>query len=278
MCPPLTRSHIRSWNSAVFDTQETFQPPSSLFDLTGKVIVVTGATSGIGARICGAIHAAGASVIAAGRRVDRLEKLAVKHSRLTPIVCDVESDNECHKLINSTISLHGQIDGLVNNAGKAKPLKAEGEDPDEFRHILEVNLVAPFALSHYAAQFMLRQPNGGVILNIASILGIVGLGRIPQASYTASKAGLINLTRELAAQWARRGIRVNAIAPGWFPTEMTDELFGTDEGRSWVNRLTPMARAGRVAELDGAAVFLLAEASSYITGCVIAVDGGWTAV
>jgi NAD(P)-dependent dehydrogenase (short-subunit alcohol dehydrogenase family) len=250
----------------------------SLFDLTEKVIVVTGASSGIGARIVGVLHEAGASVIAVARRHDRLEELAQRHPGIVPASCDVTVDDECRELIAKTVGSYGRIDVLINNAGISRSQRAEKETPDQFREVLGVNLVAPFVLIHFSAHRMLKQPTGGVIINIASILGLVGLGRVPQASYTASKAGLVNLTRELAAQWARKGIRVNAIAPGWFPTEMTDDLFGTEEGRSWVERLTPMARGGRLDELDGAVLFLASDASSYVTGCVLPVDGGWTAV
>jgi NAD(P)-dependent dehydrogenase (short-subunit alcohol dehydrogenase family) len=118
----------------------------------------------------------------------------------------------------------------------------------------------------------------GAIVNVASILGLVGVGQIPQASYAASKGGVVNLTRELAAQWARRGVRVNALAPAWFPTEMTEALFADEASRKWVRTRTPMGRAGRVEELVGPALFLASDASSYVTGHTLVVDGGWTAI
>jgi len=119
---------------------------------------------------------------------------------------------------------------------------------------------------------------GGVVVNVASVLGLVGSGQIPQAGYVASKGGLVNLTRELAAQWARRGVRVNALAPGWFRTEMTEVLFADEGGQRWIRRKTPMGRAGELHELDGALLFLASDASTYVTGQVVTVDGGWTAV
>lgn len=140
-----------------------------------------------------------------------------------------------------------------------------------------VNLTGPFVLTQAVAGPMLEQGSGSVV-NMASLLGLVGNGRVTSASYCASKGGLINLTRELAAQWARRGVRVNAIAPGWFETEMTADFFAEESGRSWIRRTTPMGRAGELHELDGALLFLASDASSFVTGQVISVDGGWTAV
>ncbi|MGB2757813.1 MAG: SDR family oxidoreductase, partial [Acidimicrobiia bacterium] len=144
--------------------------------------------------------------------------------------------------------------------------------------ILELNLVAPYDLSRFAAPIMIEH-GGGSIVNIASLWGLIGIGKIPDASYAASKGGLVNLTRELAAQWANRGVRVNAIAPGWFRSEMTQAtMFDDERGRSWVNRMTPMARAGKEHELDGALLLLASDASSFVTGITLPVDGGWTAV
>jgi NAD(P)-dependent dehydrogenase (short-subunit alcohol dehydrogenase family) len=180
-------------------------------------------------------------------------------------------------MVAGVLARHGRIDVLVNNAGITNIVRAEDEEPDVFRAVLALNLVAPFVLSHLVAPSMLRRKSGSII-NIASVVGLVGLGRMPQASYAASKGGLVNLTRELAAQWARKGIRVNAIAPAFFPTEMTTALFDNDEGTEWVSRLTPMGRGGELSELCGALVYLAGPSSSYTTGAVIPVDGGWTAV
>ena len=150
---------------------------------------------------------------------------------------------------------------------------------DDFRHEIEVNLIAPFELSRLAARTMIAAERTGSIINIASIFGLVGVGQIPDAGYAASKGGLINMTRELAAQWARKGVRVNAIAPGWFRSEMTDDLMFSDENSmKWLRQHTPMGRAGDEHELDGALLFLASKASSYVTGIVIPVDGGWTAI
>src|SRR5206468_2695097 len=135
------------------------------------------------------------------------------------------------------------------------------EDPARFKDVLEVNLVAPFALSRLVAAHMI-EAGGGSIVNLASILGLVGLGQIPDAAYAASKGGVVNLTRELAAQWARRGVRVNAIAPAFFHSEMTDEMFASERGVQWIERHAPMGRPGMEGELGGAVVFLASDASS----------------
>jgi NAD(P)-dependent dehydrogenase (short-subunit alcohol dehydrogenase family) len=166
---------------------------------------------------------------------------------------------------------------LVNNAGMVDAEPAIDEPLDTFKDVIDVNLVAPFALAQRAARAMLEN-GGGTIVNVASILGLRGVGQIPQAGYAASKGGIVNLTRELGAQWARKGIRVNAIAPGWFESEMTSDMFAEESGHKWVARRAPMGRHGKEGELDGALLFLASDASSYVTGHILAVDGGWTSV
>jgi NAD(P)-dependent dehydrogenase (short-subunit alcohol dehydrogenase family) len=252
--------------------------PFPTFRLDGRTAVVTGASSGIGARFARVLHDAGADVVVAARRLDRLESLAAELDGVVPVACDVADDAQCEALIATAAERFGRIDVLVNNAGISDPLPAEDEPVATFRRVVDVNLTATFLLSQLAGRHMLAQEAGGSIVNVASILGIVGAGQIPQASYTASKAGVVNLTRELAAQWGRRGVRVNAIAPGWFPTEMTTELFDNERSVQWVRRRTPMGRGGEVHELDGVLLFLATDASSYVTGQVIPVDGGWVSI
>jgi NAD(P)-dependent dehydrogenase (short-subunit alcohol dehydrogenase family) len=168
---------------------------------------------------------------------------------------------------------------LVNNAGKDAMFPAMEEPVDSFRDVLEVNLVAPFALAQLSARSMVESGTGGTIVNVASLWGLVGVGQIPMASYAASKGGLVNLTRELAAQWARQGVRVNTLAPGWFRTEMTEgRMFGDERAERWIRNRTPMGRGGLEHELDGALLFLAGDASSFVTGQVVCVDGGWTAI
>jgi NAD(P)-dependent dehydrogenase (short-subunit alcohol dehydrogenase family) len=247
------------------------------FRLDGRVAIVTGASSGLGERFARVLAGAGASVVLAARRADRLESLASDLGDAVAVACDVVRDEDREQLVNTTLERFGRVDVLVNNAGVGTPEPAESETPQNFAAVLDVNLTAAFALCQLAAGPM-KEVGRGSIVNVVSILGIVGSGQIPFAAYSASKAGLIGLTRDLAGEWARKGIRVNALAPGWFASEMTAEMFADDRSMAWVARNAPMGRAGEPHELDGALLFLASDASSYVTGQVLAVDGGWTAV
>ena len=237
-----------------------------------------GASSGLGARFARVLDAAGAGVALLARRLDRLRALAAELNHGLPLACDLSIAAEIDRAVDVAVEHFGRIDVLVNNAGVVDVVPALDEPLEQFRGVLDVNLVAPFALAQRAAQAMVAGGNAGSIVNVASILGLVGVGQVPQAGYAASKGGIVNLTRELSAQWARQGIRVNAIAPGWFETEMTAEMFARQRGHDWVGRRTPMGRQGREGELDGALLFLASHASSYVTGQIVVVDGGWTAV
>ncbi|RSM37783.1 SDR family oxidoreductase [Amycolatopsis balhimycina DSM 5908] len=237
-----------------------------MFSLAGKTAVVTGASSGLGARFASVLASAGATVFAAARRADRLAALGPE---IHAVTCDVSVEADRCRLAETA----GRIDILVNNAGVPGERLAAKESAADFAEVLAVNLVAPFHLS----RLMAERGDGGSIVNVASILGLVSAAPLGGASYAASKAGLIGLTRELAGQWGGAGIRVNALAPGWFRSEMTDDLFADERSRRWVERNTMLNRGGDVGELDGALLFLASDASSYYTGQVMVVDGGWTA-
>jgi NAD(P)-dependent dehydrogenase (short-subunit alcohol dehydrogenase family) len=248
-----------------------------LFSLEGRTAIVTGASSGLGVQMARALHDAGANVVLAARRADRLKALAEDLDRSLPLVCDVADDGDLDDLVAATIDNYGRIDILVNNAGTGEPIAALDESVDAFRDTIAVNLTATFALSQKVGGHMLAAGQGSIV-NVASILGMVGAGMFASASYASSKGAVIQLTRDLAAQWARGGVRVNALAPGWFETEMTAVMFADEKAMTLVRRKTPMARPGRPGELDGALVYLASDASSFVTGQVLAVDGGWTAI
>jgi len=250
-----------------------------MFRLDGKVAVVTGASGGLGERFARVLTGAGARVVLVARRVDRLEKLAEELPGALTVACDLSQPADQELAVRRAIEHFGRVDIVVNNAAMESSAPATEEDVEVFRRVLEVNLVAPFVLARTAARDMLERGEPGSVINIASILGLVGVGRIPQAAYTASKGGLVNLTRELSAQWSQHGIRVNAIAPGFFPSELTTtRILADDRGRGWINRHTPMGRPGEVHELDGALLFLASDASTYVTGTTLSVDGGWVSV
>ena len=256
---------------------------SGLFDLRGAVAIVTGASSGLGEGFARTLVDAGATVVAAARRLDRLEVLAEEldgtgstGGKVVPVACDVTSPDDRHRLVETAAQISGHIDVLVNNAGMPGPPHAEQETVEGFAGLLDLNLASGF---HLAAQVVSTVAEGRTlsIVNISSVIGLVSTSPIGGASYAASKAGILGLTRELAGQWGRRGIRVNAIVPGWFDTEMTDGLFANDKSAGWVRRNTMLGRGGGPGEVDGALLFLASPASSYVTGHSLVVDGGWTA-
>ena len=251
--------------------------PLNVFRLDGKIALVTGASSGIGAQTAKLFSSLGAKVIAAARREDRLQDLANQYPDVIAVKCDVGVEADCKNLVDTIINEYGKIDILINNAGISDPIPALEEDLDQFKRVIQIDLISCFHPAQLCAQHMETQETGGAIVNVASIHGFVGSSPNNQPGYTAAKGGLINLTRELALEWARHGIRVNAIAPGYITTELTDEMIAGESGRKWIERNTPMRRPGEVTELDGAMLLLASDAGSYITGETIAIDGGWLA-
>jgi NAD(P)-dependent dehydrogenase (short-subunit alcohol dehydrogenase family) len=246
------------------------------FRLDGRRAVVTGASRGLGKRMARVLHAAGASVVVAARRENLLQDLCDQlGERALPVQCDVSNEADRARLMERTVSELGGVDILINDAGALDVVPSEDEELAQFRTVIETNLVATFHLCQLAARSMLPS-GGGSIINIASILGLVAGTPFSCAGYTASKGGVINLTRELGVQWAPRGVRVNAIAPGYFPTDMTKYALQNPETVAYLTSNTPMGRLGLDHELDTAVLFLAGSGSSYITGQTIAVDGGWT--
>ncbi|MPY33246.1 SDR family oxidoreductase [Streptomyces adustus] len=246
-----------------------------VIDLDGKIAVVTGASSGLGRQFALTLADAGATVVAAARRTELLAELAAGHERIVPHRCDVTDETDRAGLVARAEDLGG-VDILVNNAGWADALPAFEQPVDSFSKTLDIDVTALFRLSVLAARSMAER-DGGAIVNIASILGMVASAPVTQSAYGAAKGAVISLTRHLAAEWARHGVRVNAIAPGFFPSELTAEMLADESASRWIARNTPMGRPGRPGELDGALLLLAGPGGTYITGQTIAVDGGWTA-
>jgi NAD(P)-dependent dehydrogenase (short-subunit alcohol dehydrogenase family) len=255
---------------------ESVPSTAAIFDLTGQVALVTGGSSGLGRRFAQVLSAAGAKVAVCARRRDRLEEVAATVERLIPVQCDVTDEAAVETMVERLGTDLGRIDILVNNAGGHVISPAEDETLADFRRVMDLNLTSVFHLTQLVGRRMLAQ-GGGSIVNIASIMGLVASSPVKEASYCASKGAIVNLTRELAVQWAGRGVRVNCIAPGWFPSELTADMLKDDKSMRWLERNTPLRRAGRQGELDGALLLLASEAGSFITGQTITVDGGWTA-
>jgi NAD(P)-dependent dehydrogenase (short-subunit alcohol dehydrogenase family) len=245
------------------------------FRLDGKVAIVTGASAGLGVSMAQALAEAGADVALGARRAEKLsETKALVEStgrRAIAVSTDISDPDACQRLVDAAVEQLGGVDILVNNAGIGTARPALKETPDEFRAVTDINVHGTFWMAQAAARAM---EHGGSIVNITSIMAWLSVA-MPQASYMASKAGIIGMTRDLAQQWTgRRGIRVNAIAPGFFETEMTGHFF--DELLQAQLSRVPMGRPGDPAELAAAVVFLASDAASYITGETLVVDGGRT--
>ncbi len=242
------------------------------FRLDGKVAIVTGASSGLGVAFARGLAEAGADVVLAARRADKLKDTAAlvesAGRRALVVQADVSQPDDCREVARAAAEF-GTVAVLVNNAGVASAVPASRETPEEFLGVMDVNLNGAYWMAQAAASVM---KSGGSIINISSVLGLV-TGGIPQAAYSASKAGLLGLTRDLAQQWTgRKGIRVNAICPGFFTSEMTDQY-----PPGYMEKMQAALPAGRIGdpeELAAAVVFLASEAGGYVTGATLVVDGG----
>ena len=255
-----------------------------LFGLQGKTALVTGASSGLGVEFARALAVAGADVVVLARRMERLQQVAREIEKLgvrcMPLAADLTVDEEVERALQEVGAELGGVDILVNNAGVAPFGKAENQTREQWESALAVNLTAPFMLCQLVAKAMIERGEGGRIINIASVAGVVANSVFPTVGYAATKGGLINMTRQLAVEWARHNITVNAIAPAWFPTELNiDPRFGDikPEYKAQMEQLTPMKRLGSEGELMGAVIYLASPAASYVTGTVLHVDGGWLA-
>ena len=254
---------------------------AQLFDLAGRVALVTGAGSGLGVVFAEALAEAGASVVCVGRRLERVQetvdRLAAQGCQSLAISADVTDEAAVATMIAQTIERFGTLDILVNNAGTAVVGPPETISLADWQRVVDVNLTGVFLCAREAAKAMIAAGHGGRIINIASILGAVASEPVPAAAYDATKGAVVNLTRDLAVHWAPHGILVNAIGPAYFPSEMTEGFLALPEMRREIERRTPLGRIGRPEELKGAVVFFASDASSYVTGQTLYVDGGWTA-
>jgi NAD(P)-dependent dehydrogenase (short-subunit alcohol dehydrogenase family) len=243
------------------------------YRLDDRVVVVTGASSGIGRWLAEGLDAAGARLVLTARRADLVEDLTRGLRAALAVPGDIAVDADRERIVEQAADRFGRIDGLVNNAGVINYARALDETADDVRRLLDVNVVGPFDLARRCVQH-LRTAGGGSIVNITSMSAIVATGlTVPSAAYCASKAALAHLTRELAVQWGRYGIRVNAIAPGMYPTDM---IHGQEEVPEFFASRLAIQRAGRPEDMIGAVQYLLSDASTYVTGQQFAVDGGRT--
>ncbi|MGI9952762.1 SDR family oxidoreductase [Moorellaceae bacterium AZ2] len=251
-----------------------------LFSLAGKTAIVTGGSIGLGAQMAEALAEAGANVVVAARKVERCKEMCTRLEglgvRSIAVACDVSKAEDCEQLVKATVDEFGRIDILVNNAGMSWGADSLNYPLDKWRQVMEVNVTGVYQLSAMAARVM-KEQGGGKIINVASIGGLRGdmPERVDAIAYSTSKGAVLAMTRDLAVKWARYGIYVNAICPGWFPTHMSSKAL--EKNRDvWLQKI-PLGRFGAEDDLKGVIVFLSSAASNYITGQYIVIDGGLTA-
>jgi NAD(P)-dependent dehydrogenase (short-subunit alcohol dehydrogenase family) len=251
-----------------------------LFDLTGRVAIVTGGSRGLGFEIAEGLAEAGASLMLCARReqwltpaIDEMRKRGV---RVEGKLCDVTDPKQVENVVSDTIAKFGKVDILINNAGVSWGERPEVMSLEQWKRVLDTNLTGAFLFAQAAGREMLKAKSGAIV-NVASVAGLKSSTHGPHfAGYAASKAGLMGLTRDLAASWGPDGIRVNAIAPGFFHSRLADPVIGFVEPS--IKQRNPIPRVGNAGEIKGAVVFLASNASSYITGQIIVIDGGSTIV
>lgn len=250
---------------------------SDLLSLEGRTVLLTGASAGLGRRFAQVLSEAGAKVGVVGRRRELLEEIAAENPGCVPLPFDLGSAEQVTDLVAAVEHQLGPVDVLVNNAAYiAGGAKAEDESLQQIQDTLAVNLVAPILLAQ-AFYPSMKERGRGTIVNVTSIVARAGIAFFPQATYAASKGGLEAITREWAAQWSPHGVRINALVPGFFESEMTAGVIHHPKVQSWILDNTLIPRHGRPEDFDGALLYLCSDASAYVTGQTLVVDGGWTA-
>lgn len=252
-----------------------------MFDLKGRVAVVSGASSGLGAQMARGFAAQGADVAITARRLERLEALAAEIRRTgvrcTPVRCDVTETESVDAAAETVEKAFGKVDILVNCAGANSGSGVLDTSDDDWQFTVDTDLTSVFKVSRAFGNIM-KKRNYGRIINIASMYGLVGNTAMDIVAYHATKGGVVNMTRAMAAELAKYNITCNAICPGYFATELTLETLETDDFKAYMQRTVPLGRYGREGELNAAAIFLASDEASYVTGAILPVDGGYTAV
>lgn len=253
------------------------------FDLTGQVAVVTGCSTGLGVQMAKALASQGCKIVAMARRQNLIEEVAANLTKefgveAIGVPVDITDTARVHEAIKIVMEKFGRIDILVNNAGTGAVGPAETITDEQFEHEFQIDLAGTFKVAREVANQAMIPAGYGRIINIASIYGLVGNKIAGSAPYHAAKGGVVNLTRALAAEWGAKGITVNAICPGYFYTPLTQETLDSDFFQKYAYQAIPMNRYGKEGELDTAAIFLASSASSYVTGVMIPVDGGFTCI
>ncbi|MCQ2612370.1 MAG: SDR family oxidoreductase [Treponemataceae bacterium] len=251
------------------------------FDMNGQVAIVTGCSTGLGVQMAKALASQGAKIVAVARRQEMIEKVAAEIAaefkvETYAVPCDITSTEKVEAMVDAVLAKFGRIDIVINNAGTGAVAPAEDITDDQFQHEMDIDLFGTFKVARAAAKKAMIPAKYGRIINIASMYGLVGNKICGSSPYHAAKGGVVNLTRALAAEWGKYGITVNAICPGYFYTDLTRDTLNSDFFQQNAKTMIPEERYGNEGELDTAAIFLAAPASSYVTGIMVPVDGGYT--
>lgn len=253
------------------------------FDFKDRVAIITGSSAGLGVQMAKALASKGCNIVAIARREELVKQVAQEIAdefgvKTLGIRCDITNTEDIKNVVKETLDEFGKIDILINNAGTGAVAPAEEIKDDVFDWEMQVDLAGPFKMAREVVKDAMLPAGYGRIINIASMYGIVGNKVAGSSPYHAAKGGLINLTRALAAEWSSKGITVNCICPGYFYTDLTKETLDTPEFKQYAESVIPLERYGKAGELDTATLFLASDMSTYVTGVILPVDGGYTCV